>query len=69
MDRTDLDAAQAALLPLVQAGDLVVLSGSVPPGWRLALKDLARALAMRAARWWPTRPARRWPKSLRRGWA
>jgi 6-phosphofructokinase 2 len=42
---TDLDLAQAALLPLVQPGDLVVLSGSVPPGLApSAMKDLARAL-------------------------
>jgi 6-phosphofructokinase 2 len=41
----DLSAAQAALLPLVRPGDLVVLSGSVPPGLApSALKDLARAL-------------------------
>jgi 6-phosphofructokinase 2 len=47
MDRaTDLAWRQAALLPLVQAGDLVVLSGSVPPGLApSAMKDLARALA------------------------
>jgi 6-phosphofructokinase 2 len=41
----DLDAAKAALLPLVRPGDFVVLSGSVPPGLEpSALKDLARAL-------------------------
>jgi 6-phosphofructokinase 2 len=41
----DLSAARAALLPLVRPGDLVVLSGSVPPGLApSALKDLARAL-------------------------
>jgi 6-phosphofructokinase 2 len=42
---TDLAAAQEVLLPQVQAGDIVVLSGSLPPGLApAALKDLARAL-------------------------
>lgn len=41
----DLSSAQAALLPLVAEGDLVVLSGSLPPGLApSALRDLARAL-------------------------
>lgn len=41
----DLTAAEDALLPLVQPADLVVLSGSLPPGLApSALKDLARAI-------------------------
>jgi 6-phosphofructokinase 2 len=43
--QADLSAAQAALLPLVNPGDFVVLSGSVPPGLPpTALRDLACAL-------------------------
>jgi 6-phosphofructokinase 2 len=43
--QADLDAAKAVLLPLVAPGDLVVLSGSVPPGLApSAMTDLARTL-------------------------
>ncbi|MGP1355473.1 1-phosphofructokinase family hexose kinase [Roseicyclus sp.] len=41
----DLRAAEEALLPLVAAGDIVVLSGSMPPGLAPgAMVDLARDL-------------------------
>jgi 6-phosphofructokinase 2 len=43
--QADLDAAKAVLLPLVARGDLVVLSGSAPPGLAPpAMTDLARAV-------------------------
>jgi 6-phosphofructokinase 2 len=42
---TDLEAAREALLPLVEEGDLVVLSGSAPPGLPPeTMVALARAL-------------------------
>jgi 6-phosphofructokinase 2 len=44
-NEADMSRAEAALLPLVSPGDLVVLSGSLPPGLApVALKALARAL-------------------------
>jgi 6-phosphofructokinase 2 len=43
---TDIAAVRAALLPLIAPGDLVVLSGSLPPGLSSAdIVELARALS------------------------